>query len=174
VLSLYWLGAFALYIPYKVYFLVSLFASVIAALGLSALLFQEQRTYNKASDQAKLYLLCIAICDVVYLAMPAKSGRDSNTTQPVVIRCVGHSLLFLLECWTRHPTIGAVSRSPEDVYGVLSRVFFTWINPLLVQGYRNVLVDRDLTPLARDMKPALTRKAILESWSRKGNNACFA
>jgi ATP-binding cassette, subfamily C (CFTR/MRP), member 1 len=163
-----------LYVPYKVYFLISLFASIIAALGLSALLVQEQRTYHNASDRAKLYLLCIAICDAVYLAMPTKSERDSNTTLPIVVRCVGHSMLFLLECWTGRPTIGAVSRSPEDVYGVLSRAFFTWINPLLVQGYRNVLVDQDLTPLARDMKPALTRKTILESWARRGKRAYLA
>ncbi|KAI1809574.1 putative ABC transporter [Poronia punctata] len=173
ILLLYWPGAFTPYIPYRVYYLISLSASIPATLGLSALLFQQQRVVlHKVSDQAKLYLLCVVIFDAVYLVMPTKSPRDSYTTHPVAIRFIGHVVLLFLELRTGHSNSGAGNKSsPDDTGSVLGTVFFTWINPLLIQGYRNVIVDRDLTPLGQDMQPSSTRKALVEKWSQSAQKA---
>ncbi|KAI0391308.1 putative ABC transporter [Xylariaceae sp. FL0594] len=166
-LSLFWPDAFVLHIPHQAYFLSSLMASIIASLGLSVLLFHEQSRYHKPSDLPRLYLLCIAICDAIYLTLPTDSDRGLSTRLPVVLRCVAHTALFLLECWTRPRLVDDGWTSAEEANGMLGRAFFTWINPFLIQGYKNVLVDQDLTPLNRDMKPALTRRAVFGSWSRR-------
>lgn len=170
ILLSYWTKVSILDVQHKTTFLVSLFASILAALGLSLLLLQEQQRSHKASDLATLYLLASILCDVVHLTMPSDTARHTNTSRPVLLRCCMHSALLVLECRAKRPAFSALSKHqpPEELYGILSRVLFTWINPILLQGYKNILVDQDLPSLSRDMKPEFTRQAILQTWSQLG------
>jgi ATP-binding cassette subfamily C (CFTR/MRP) protein 1 len=154
----------------KLNFLASLFASQLAALGLGLLLLLEQQRSLKPSDLALLYLIASILCDAVYITMPLETARQTSTSHPVIFRCFMHLALLILESRTRHPAFSTVSegQSPEEVYGVLSRVLFTWINPILFRGYKNVLGDKDLPSLSRDIKPEFTRNAMLQAWSRRG------
>jgi hypothetical protein len=82
-----------------------------------------------------------------------------------------HSALLVLECCAKgRPAFSGLNKqqSPEELYGVLGRVLFTWINPILLRGYRGILVNHDSPPLGQDMKPEFTRKAILQAWSQRG------
>lgn len=82
-----------------------------------------------------------------------------------------HSALLILECCVQgRPAFSELNKqqSPEELYGVLGRVLFTWINPILLRGYRGILVNQDSPPLGQDMKPEFTRKAILQAWSQRG------
>ena len=157
-------------IQYKTSLLLSLVASILAALGLSLLLLQEQQRSPRASDLATLYLLASILCDAVYLTMPLESARHTNISHPVIIRCCIHSTLLVLESRAKNLAFSVLSKdqSPEELHGVLSRVFFAWIIPILLQGYKNILVDEDLPSLSRDIKPEFTRKAILHAWSQRG------
>ena len=79
-------------------------------------------------------------------------------------------MLLILKCCLQSPAVNSLHKDqpPEEYYGILNRVFFTWVVPILVQGYRKILVNEDLPPLSQDMKPKRTREAIIETWSRRG------
>ncbi|TVY42741.1 ABC transporter [Lachnellula subtilissima] len=150
-------------------FFVSLLISLLAALGMSVLLFLEQQRSQKPSDLATLYLLASILCDVVVLTMPSGAAERMEVSRPVLIRCCMHAAVLLFECCGKRSAFSAGNKhqSPEELSGILSRAFFTWINPVLLQGYRNILIDQDLPPLGEDMKPEVTRKAILQIWSQR-------
>jgi ATP-binding cassette subfamily C (CFTR/MRP) protein 1 len=154
----------------KTNFLVSLCASQLAALGLSLLLFVEQQRSLKPSDLGSLYLIASTLCDFVYVTMPVKTARQTSTSHPVFFRCIIHLAILILESCTMRPAFSAATKdqSPEELYGVLNRVLFTWINPILFRGYKNALVDIDLPSLSRDIKPDFTRNTILQTWSWRG------
>ncbi|TVY57487.1 ABC transporter FUM19 [Lachnellula cervina] len=148
-------------------FFVSLLVSLLAALGLSLLLFLEQQRSPKPSDLATLYLLASLLCDVVVLTVPSGTAERMKISRPILIRCCMHTALLLFECCGKRSAFSTINKhqSPEELSGVLSRALFTWINPILLQGYRNILIDQDLPTLSQDMKPEVTKKAILNIWS---------
>ena len=170
ILSLYWTNLSSLGAQYKTTFLVSLFASILAALGLSLLLSLEHQRSHRASDIATLYLLGSILCDTIYLTMPSKITRNTNISRPFLLRCCGHVALLMLELCGKRPSFNAVKqhKSPEEIYGILGRVFLIWINPILVQGYKNILTDQDSPSLSQDMKPEVTRNAMIQTWSQRG------
>ena len=151
-------------------FIVSLLASSGAAFGLSLLLVLENKRSPKPSDLAVLYLLPSIICDVLLLTMSPKIQALSTASQPLLARCVLHSVLLVFESCDKRPSLGSSSnlQSPEESHGVLGRVLYIWINPILFQGYTNILVDQDLPPLSQDMKPEFIRKSMLQTWSLRG------
>ncbi|KAI0535783.1 putative ABC transporter [Xylaria digitata] len=168
ILSVFWTRCLGTDFPHKIYFLVPLFTSILASFGLSVILFQEQYKYYRASDQVKLYFLCSIVCDGIYLTIPSGTGARLDTLRPVMFRCLAHLLLFVFECWPRDSPFSILNEhtSPEKLYGLLDRVFFTWINPILIRGYKNALINEDLPLLNQHMSSELTRIAIIEAWSQ--------
>jgi ATP-binding cassette subfamily C (CFTR/MRP) protein 1 len=148
----------------------SLFASTLAALGLGILLFLQQQRSSNPSDLATLYLLGSLLGDVVYLTMPLKPSDESRIARPVILRSSIHLVLLVLESSVKHPKSIVVgkTKSPEELHTLLSRVLFTWINPILLRGYRNVLVSKDLPFLSWHIQPELMRSSILQTWSQRG------
>lgn len=130
------------------------------------LLLGHQRSPN-FSTSATLYLLTSILCDTIYLTLPSHIAGQSVSTTSIVLRCITHSVLLALENVPKHPAPDG-KQSVEERHGILSRVLFLWIHPLLLKGYRNVLVDSDLPSLSRVIKPEFTRKAILRVWSHRG------
>jgi ATP-binding cassette subfamily C (CFTR/MRP) protein 1 len=155
---------------HEIIFVVSLLVSSIAALGLSLLFVLEQQRSPKPSDLAILYLFASIICDVVLLTMPSRDLAEFKVLNPVLARSVIHSALLLLECSNGRSSVGIASNplKPEELHNVFSRLLFIWINPILLRGYRNILVDQDLPALSGDMTPDLTRNAIIETWAQRG------
>lgn len=155
---------------HEVFLVASLLASSGAAFGLSLLLVLENKRSLKPSDLTILYLVPSIICDVIFLTIPPKIRALSGASQPVLARCVIHSTLLVIESCDKRPSLSDSSdlQSPEESCGVLGRVLYTWINPILFQGYTNILIDQDLPPLSQDMKPEFTRKTMLQAWSRRG------
>ncbi|KAH8596734.1 putative ABC transporter [Bisporella sp. PMI_857] len=154
---------------WEITFVTSLLASLLAAPGLSLLLHLEQRRSLKPSDLATLYLVAMLICDTVLLTVQSGVAAHPEISRPVQIRCCIHFVILMLELRTKRLDFNIINKqqSPEELNGVLSRAFFTWIIPILLQGYRNVLIDQDLPFLSHDIKPELTRKKILQTWSQR-------
>jgi len=153
----------------EVLLVTSLLASSVASLGLSLLLVLEQQRSPKPSDLAVLYLFASIICDAVLLTMPSESLAAFEASHPAFLRCIINLAIFGLECCKKTHLLGIPSehRSPEEFHSVFGRVLYIWINPILFQGYQNVLVDQDLPALGRDMGPELTRNAINQAWSQR-------
>lgn len=144
---------------------LSLATSLIAALGLNLLLYFEQRRASKPSDLATLYLLASVLCDLVALTAPAPS-----TVRPQRTRCLLHALLLALEFFVpRANPPERYGHCPEDG-SILSKLFFAWINPILLRGYSSsssLLLSHDLPPLGRDLNAKLSREAMIASWNRR-------
>ncbi|RAK75330.1 putative ABC transporter [Aspergillus fijiensis CBS 313.89] len=88
----------------------------------------------------------------------------------VFTRCSMHIMLFVIElCTSRCSDFDGVAKdhSPEERCSLISRTFFLWINPILLQGSRSILSHEDVPPLRQDMSPAKTRQSILETWSQR-------
>lgn len=151
---------------YEATYLASLIISAIAALSLSPLLFFEQQRSFKPTDSTKIYLVTSILCDVVLLTIPFGIISHPDMSHPVTVRCSAHLVLLILESHGKR-NVEKNSQSPEELNGVFSRIFFAWINPILLRGYQSILVDQDLPPLSRDLKPAVTRKAILRAWDQR-------
>jgi ATP-binding cassette subfamily C (CFTR/MRP) protein 1 len=143
---------------------------MVAALGLGPLLLLEQRRSLKPSDLATMYLVASILCDIALLAMRSGVAAHVEISRPVRIRFLMQFVLLILEIWSKRSTLSISNNtlSPEELNGVLSRVFFTWINPILLRGYQIILVEQDLPPLSQDIKPKVTREAILQAWSERG------
>lgn len=173
ILTLTWIELSGLSVQLKSEYLGSLILSILAALCLSLLLLQEERRSDRASDLAVLYLLASTLCDVIILATPSSVVRHAHFSRMVLFRCSTHATLLLLECYTKRRTAChdfTVAVSPEERHGILNRVFFIWINPILLRGYTSILVNQDLPSLGQSMKPELTRESIIESWSKRGQS----
>lgn len=158
-------------VQYDTSFVASLVTSLVAALGLSLLSLLEQQRSFKPSDLATLYLVSSVLCDVLLLTMPSKIARHADVyidmSHIIVVRSSIHLVILILECSVKR-LASDDSQSPEELNGVLSRVFFTWINPILLQGHQNILIDQDLPPLSCNIRPAGTRKAIIQTWHQRG------
>ncbi|KAI1121698.1 putative ABC transporter [Nemania abortiva] len=169
VLSSHWTELSASGIQYAIKAYLFTLAFTIAVLGSSLLPFREQQVSHRASDLATLYLLACVLCDIVYLNLLFKAAAPAESLRSILLRCCIHSVLLVLERHAKIVSLGAVGgrRSPEEIHGILDRVLFTWINPLILRGYRSVLISEELPPLSQGLNPELTRRAILQTWSQR-------
>jgi len=147
--------------------LASLIISAVAALSLGPLLFFEQQRSFKPTDSTTIYLVISILCDVILLTIPFGIISHIDMSRPVTVRCFAHLVLLIFESHGKR-NVEKKPQSPEELNGVFSRIFFAWINPIIFRGYRSILVDQDLPPLSKDLKPAVTRKAILRAWDQRG------
>jgi ATP-binding cassette, subfamily C (CFTR/MRP), member 1 len=59
-------------------------------------------------------------------------------------------------------------RTPRQLAGLLSRLFFAWINPVLLKGYRDVLSNDDLPLLDPSLSSRHLRHEVLQAWEQRG------
>ncbi len=151
-------------------FASSLATSPAAGLGLGYLLYREKQQLSKPSNLASWYLVAVAICDVLALTAPSSVPLEDLVKQLLLVRLGVHVLLLVLESFDSRPTTDSERNlsSPEERSGIIGKAFFSWINPILARGYKNLLVDSDLPPLSCDIKPDSARKAALAAWSQRG------
>ena len=141
---------------------------------LNLLFYLEQRiSLATSSDLTTVYLIGSIVSDMVILTIPHTEPTAWDVSLlPVLTRCVAHTLLLILECCNGgiSPTEAATNHiSTEEVKGILSRTFFLWINPILVQGYRHVLTKDRIPYLGQDLKPRHIRRSMSEAWYQRGS-----
>jgi hypothetical protein len=83
--------------------------------------------------------------------------------------CLTASLLFL-ECREKQGLLSEnyPKLAPEEAGSILNRVFFWWINSILLQGNGKVLKGEDLPSIDRKLLSEPLRRAILQQWNRRG------
>ncbi|AEO64833.1 uncharacterized protein THITE_2142635 [Thermothielavioides terrestris NRRL 8126] len=153
-------GIFLLYLPLRLWELHNSRHRYL--LGSQAWL--QLRRGCRPSDPATVYLLASVLCDSVALTAPSAAWR------PRPARCLLHAALLFLECFTPRAKPHGVpwsGQSPEDNSGILDKLFFAWIIPILLRGYKSLLLSQDLPPLSAELSAKLAREAMLESWNRR-------
>ncbi|KAI1293173.1 putative ABC transporter [Xylaria venustula] len=169
VLMSHWSELSSWDLQYEHSFFVSLLISTLAVLGLGLHLFNTPRQSRKPSTLITLCLLVCILCDVIYFWLPSSTTAAADKSSLALVRCCILLVFLIIERSSKNAPFnhGSKHQSPEELHGVFGRVLFTWINPILLQGYRNSLVGRDLPSLSQDLKPEVTRKAILQVWSQR-------
>ena len=132
----------------------------------------EQRRASGPSDIVTVYLISSILCDLVLLCTRSQLSMNPEVLHTAQLRCLAHAVTLIVENLPCRSALNTTnhSNSPEESSGILSRIFFTWINPILLRGYRNILVDQDLPCLSEELKPELTRARILYTWSQRGKS----
>ncbi|KAK1755647.1 ABC transporter FUM19 [Echria macrotheca] len=142
-----------------------------AALALGALLYLEHGRSSMPSDLASIYLVVTSLLDFVALTAPVSTTASlvRGPSAPLLARFLFHVLLLALEYFGPRKPLDAdlTEKSPEEQSGILSRLVFGWINPILREGYQNILVHHDLPHLSKDIRPGGTREKMLQAWSER-------
>jgi ATP-binding cassette subfamily C (CFTR/MRP) protein 1 len=146
-----------------------------AALALGVLLYVEHGKSSWSSDLVSLYLAATSLLDFVALTAPVSPTASlvRGPSVPFLARLFCHVLLLALEYFGPRMSLDAdlADKSPEEQSGILSRLIFGWINPILREGYQNILVHHDLPHLSRDIRPGGTREQMLQAWSERSTNS---
>ena len=74
-------------------------------------------------------------------------------------------LIFVesLQKWN-YSSIPPESIAPEDRQGVFGRTFFTWLNPMFMEGYKRDLTMDDLFQIDDDLKGQKLHARLLKQW----------
>ncbi|KAK1831127.1 ABC transporter, partial [Podospora conica] len=143
-----------------------------AAIALTVLLILEHTRSPRPSDLACLYLVSSILCDAVAITVPhGMSPLPGRNNRDVRARFKWYLLLLVLEHigprGVAEDSGSSSDLSPEEKSTLLQRAFFSWINPFLYKGYRNLILDEELPPLGRSLKPELTRARMLRAWEQR-------
>ncbi len=101
------------------------------------------------------------------------SAINRHTPQPPTCSISSRAVLLTLNCFAPRPYPSPTSRKGhalEDESGILGKLFFAWINPILLRGYGGLLLSHDLPFLSRDLSAKLSRAEMIRSWNRRGQS----
>ncbi|KAL2198120.1 hypothetical protein P885DRAFT_68308 [Corynascus similis CBS 632.67] len=117
----------------------------------------KQRGLIRPSDSVTLYLLGSVLCDSVALTIPS-----ATLSPPPPSRCLLSIFLLMLQSFAK-----SKAASSENESGVLDRLFFIWINPLLLRGYKGPLplLSHDIPKLDQDLSQKLSRESMVKAWN---------
>ncbi|PSR92117.1 P-loop containing nucleoside triphosphate hydrolase protein [Coniella lustricola] len=153
---------------------VAILLSFIAAAALCCLLSVAHSRSPEPSSLAVIYLLASAGCDVLWLLFPGSHNQgfsipDLNAVL-VVLQVVVKLALLLLESSSKQGSLHAKyqSLSPEETAGLVQRVLFWWINPIIIRGTGTILKQQDLPPTGQSFSSEHLRRIILRSWDQRG------
>ncbi len=87
---------------------------------------------------------------------------SSLLTVAFVMRII---LLFVesLQKW-KHSSLSPESIAPEDRQGVFGRTFFTWLNPMFLEGYNKDLTMDDMPQIDDGLKGEVLYVRLLKHW----------
>lgn len=153
-------------------YLISAAFSLVASLGACLLSFVEHRWSVRPSGVLVLYLLASLAESIVRVTAPKGTRLEVGKSRNLAIVRVGVELVFLVvESQNKTSLLRKRYReglSPEEKEGVLGRTLFWWINPILGEGYRSVLIAEDLPPIDEKLSSGNLRERFLSVWSKRG------
>ncbi|MBE3047417.1 hypothetical protein IMZ48_33875 [Candidatus Bathyarchaeota archaeon] len=154
---------------------VGIFSAIIsflACIGLYPLLLLEHTRSIKPSDLAVVYLLASLACDSADLGKVVYENGTSVGILPATASLLLKFVLMVAESRGKERILRGPPGQwpPEKLSGVLGRAFFWWINPILAQGYRNILTGDNLPPMDRELSSKLRRRRALQAWDQRGKS----
>ncbi|KAI1382387.1 ABC transporter [Hypoxylon crocopeplum] len=141
----------------------------IATLILCVLSWLEHRRSIRPSDLIVLYLLGCLIRDGFEIPWVVQRQRDWLMQDPILARMILEVALFATENLQKDRIQMSTHEdvSLEETSSILSRAFFWWINPILSEGYRNVLLNCDLPSIDTKLRSKPIRGAALYAWNQR-------
>lgn len=145
---------------------------LVSSLGLLWLSTWAHWRSFQPSGLAVTYLLTKFVYYLLWITVPDPIlARDERLI--VIVKGSSVLLALLLESQNKRSILldAYKTEPPEATTGPIGRVLFLWINPILLQGYHNILQVDDLPPLDRNLSSRNLRQAIQCTWNQRGS--CF-
>lgn len=141
--------------------------SFVTTAVLSFLIMVEHRQSHQTSALVGLFLLLNVFFDIAKTRSYYLRTMEVLAALSTAIAVLKFTLLAVLEVPKRKDIIdekGAVGR--ETLAGFWSRVFFVWLNPTFVYGFRNTIKIEDLPQLGPEFSSELLFSRLELSWSK--------
>lgn len=147
------------------YFLPGQVLNVLCTVLVVVLVVVENRRTIRPSSVLILYLLSTLIVDAILLRTLLLQGHELLTVSllPASIACKA-ILLFLEHLPRTFPEKTKHEYSPEELSGILGRVVFWYMNPLLRLGNKKILALDDLYPLNHEFRSESLELSIEAIW----------
>ncbi|KAI1135027.1 ABC transporter [Hypoxylon sp. FL0543] len=140
-----------------------------AAVVFCVLSWLEHRRSIRPSDSIILYLIACLIRDGLELPSTIQGQRDWLMQDPMIAQMVLEVALLAAEDLQKVPSKESLYEdiSLEEKSSILGRTFFSWIHPILFEGYRNILLGHDLPSINTKLRSKHIRAAALNAWDRR-------
>jgi ATP-binding cassette subfamily C (CFTR/MRP) protein 1 len=142
---------------------------VVAACVACLLSIVEHRRTVHPSTLLTLYLLAYVAGEAAKVTAPANYPKDVWSLNVSIGRlCIGLAF-FIVENIDKRSILRESYQqvSTEETVGILGRTFFWWINPILREGNRSILVAEDLPCVDEKLSSGDLRKGIIQAWNNR-------
>ncbi|KAH8899329.1 hypothetical protein GQ53DRAFT_709991 [Thozetella sp. PMI_491] len=141
-------------------------ASAAASLFLICLSLIEHRRSVPPSDLSTIYLLVTGLLNAVWLAAPSTEASDREL-RLARLELLAKAAVFAAESCSKADILLEKYRAlpPEVKTGALGKAVFWWINPVLAEGYNNILLDHELPSIDHDISSPVLRNNIWKTWT---------
>ncbi|KAI1780180.1 ABC transporter [Hypoxylon cercidicola] len=122
------------------------------------------------SSMVILYLLWCLIRDGFEALETVEEKRNLLMQDVLLPQLMVEVALLITENYPKGPMKALMYEheiSTEEEASILSRVFFGWINPVLIQGYSNVLLGSELPSIDTKLRSEPIRLAALRAWDQR-------
>ncbi|KAI0889767.1 ABC transporter [Annulohypoxylon maeteangense] len=140
-----------------------------AASVLCVLSWLKHRRSIRPSDTIIIYLVACLIRDCFELPSSIRGQSDWLMQDPILAQLVLETSLLATETLQKDLIKKSSNEdvSSEEKSSILGRTFFWWINPILYEGYHNVLLGYDLPSIDAKLLSKPTRAAALLAWEQR-------
>ncbi|KAI1466683.1 P-loop containing nucleoside triphosphate hydrolase protein [Daldinia caldariorum] len=151
------------------YFCASQGLQIVAVLMLCVLSFLEHRRSIQPSSIITLYLIACIIRDALEISRMLQGEHNRFIQDPILAQITLEAALLATENLGKEETKESSGQyvSPEEKSGLLGRIFFWWINPVLVEGYHNVLLNSALPAVDSKLLSRTIRTAATHAWEQR-------
>ncbi|KAI2671649.1 hypothetical protein CBS147355_8641 [Penicillium roqueforti] len=145
-----------------------LFASTFATFELFILSFFEHRRTVRPSSPVTLYVALCSVKDLIALTIPSGDLRTAGLML-LSIRLVLEFSLLVVELRNKLAILKPRYKhlAPEELTGIVGRALFWWINPILKEGYHELLTQDDLPKVDRALSSRILRKRLVRAWTQR-------
>ncbi|KAI2473576.1 ABC transporter [Annulohypoxylon bovei var. microspora] len=140
-----------------------------AASVLCVLSWLKHRRSIRPPDLIILYLVACLIRDTLELPSTIQGQSDWLMQDPILAQLVLEASLLAAENLQKDLIRESPSEdvSSEEKSNILGRTFFWWINPILYEGYHNVLLGYELPSIDTKLLSKPTRISALRAWEQR-------
>lgn len=156
-----------------IYDILDVAFSFAGVVGLAWLSFLEHRRSVRPSALVCLYLLASVTSDLYMYTFPAGIYRKRGPfpfVNTLVAQIVLKTVLLVLESLNKKSLLLVNSKdyAETDLVGILNRVTFWWINPILKTGNKRILTPGDMPNLDTELNTKRIRDRVLQQWDSRG------
>jgi ATP-binding cassette, subfamily C (CFTR/MRP), member 1 len=144
---------------------------MVALASICPLSYYEHTCSVKPADNIVIFLLVSLSLDLTRLALTMSEAGSLGAPYLVALTMPHKVLLIAVESRGKNSLLVMEERqnlAPEQLAGVLNRLFFWWINSILALGNENALKEDALPPIDAQLSSKRLRRRALLAWDQRG------